>query len=93
MIKALVEKYQNNLAVSLPFVLLNYRECQVESLLLYPYELLSGRFPTDPLSLLMDTWLSKPVNKLNKQNMFNYIMKLRDKIDNIMQKWKKKHVY
>ena len=46
--------------------------------------MLFGRSPTGPLSLLKDTWLSKPVNKLNKQHVFNYVMELRDKIDNIM---------
>ena len=35
--------------------------------------------------MLKDTWLSKPVNKLNKQHVFNCVMELRDQIDNIMQ--------
>ena len=62
-----------------------YRQCPVEGLSFSPYELLFGRSLIGPLSLLKDTWLSKPVNKLNKQHVFNYVMELRDKIDNIMQ--------
>ena len=74
MIKALVEKYQNNWDVCLPFVLWSYRQSSVEGLSFSSYELLIGMSRTGPLSLLKDTWLSKPVNKLNKQHVLNYVM-------------------
>ena len=71
-------------------MLWSYRECPVEGLSFSSYELLFERTTTSPLSLLKDTWLSKPVKQLNKQHVFNYVMELRDKIDNIMQITQKK---
>ena len=67
MITGLVEIYSNNWDRCLPVVLWSYRECPVEALSFSQFELLFGRSPSGPLSLLKDTWLSKPSKEENKK--------------------------
>ena len=55
MLKALTVEFPDSWNVCLPYVLWSYQECPVDGLGFSPFELLFGRTPVDPLSLLKGT--------------------------------------
>ena len=61
----------------------SYRSSPVEGLTYSPFTLLFGREPTTAVSLLHDGWISKSMLKPTKKHVLNYIVELRDKLENV----------
>ena len=61
----------------------SYRSSPVEALTYSPFTLLFGGEPTTAVSLLHDGWISKSMLKLTKKHVLNYIVELRDKLQNV----------
>ena len=85
MLKALIVEFPDSWDVCLPYILWSYRECPVEGLGISPFELLFGRTPVGPLSLLKDTWLSQQTVLTNKKHVFQFVNDLTDKLHKTMQ--------
>ena len=81
MLKAITVELPDSWDMCLPYVLWSYRECPVEGLGFSPFELLFGRTPVDPLSLLKDTWLSQQAVLPNKKHVFQFVTYLTDKLN------------
>ena len=65
----------------LPAVLFAYREVPQESTGFSPFELLYGRDIRGPMSILKEVWL-KEDEPQEKQNVYEYVLDLRDRIEN-----------
>jgi hypothetical protein len=85
-IRCLADTFANKWDDCLKWALFAYREIPVESLGYSPFELLYGRQPRGPLSLLKTVW-SKRLTDLSsaKPNVVEYLLDLREKMKQITE--------
>ena len=64
----------------------SYREVSVETSGFSPFELMFGKSPRGPLSLINDAWIDIPNCKIsNKPHVINCILKLRERLEGVME--------
>jgi hypothetical protein len=65
----------------LPAVLFAYREVPQDSTGFSPFELLYGRDVRGPMNILKEVWLKEKENSEEVQNVYQYVLDLRDRIE------------
>ena len=76
-LRSVVDKFSDSWTEAVPWVLYAYREVPIETLVFSPYELLFGRCPRSPLTLIKKAWTSLGVLKSNKKDVIDYMLILR----------------
>ena len=79
MIRSVVTEYNDAWDECLPWILFAYREIPVETLGFSPFELLFGRDPRGPLTLLKAQWKPSAIDKA-KPNVIKFVLDLREKL-------------
>ena len=82
---SLAEAYPNSWDTCIPYALWAYRSSTVVGLGYSSYELLFGRQPVDPLTLLKNSWVNPKKTKPVKKHVLQYVSELREKMQTSIQ--------